>query len=736
MSRVIPHRVASKQRGLATILLVLLVGLALTVTALGVAHGVRGAQDKTLTMHAATRAQMRSWSGVELLRQYLRSENMASPPWSALPWAVPISGVDASTLSAQLVAVTGPDSAGSYVVTADITGAGAGATTTVRAIYNVTRPAVSSGNGNRGPAVDVADFYYDLDMSGGITIKGDNNANFNAMGNVKLDNASITGINAIHATGNAVIGSGIKVNQIYVNGNVTLTGSSAIQSVSALGNVVDNSSGTQGVINSNGNVTIGNGAVNSVNAMGAITASSGGSHGTLNTNATLSVSNGVVNTANAIGNVTLSGGTIKTTNTMGSVNWSSTGTGAIAINANGSVSYAAAGGAISALGDVSLTGGGAASVRTMGNTYVRGYGGIGLLQGKGNLQVDQYAAVTGTIGGALTKLQQWNTNVLVSLLAGFLPPNVTTVALTPIAALQPYALSRPVVDAFALKSAANYVFEYQPAGYTRVSVHDVAGIVSGSYALASDGARKDFLCPIASFNAGSRTCSLSGSTQKTICQGYSTQNACFTYASAGAGKWTIAGISLAPGAYWFDGDLEVSTGIYFNTFIATGHIATSGQHVTKSPNNAGYGPTCANAPSDGVAQTAFFAGLVPTNFCNGATAALTQDSLGNIAFLSGAFRDGVFSGGNIMLGASTKTYGTIVAGNLFNSGGSTTVYGYVAAAGQAALSGNNNALGGSTTLDLTALPSTYTPDVLPCTGNCAPATATSGDATVMWTRYL
>lgn len=735
MKRRIHPRPPQHQRGLATILLVMLVGLALTATALGVAHGVRGAQDKTLTMHAATLAQMRSWSGVELLRQYLRSENMASPPWSSLPWTVTMTGVDPSTLSAQLVSVTGPDSAGRYIVTADLTGAGAGATTTVRAIYSVTRPAVSSTN-NQGPAVDVADFYYDLDMSGGITIKGDNNANFNVMGNVKLDNASITGINAIHATGNATIGSGIKVNQIYANGNVTLTGSSAILSVSALGNVIDNSSGTQGVINSNGSVTISNGVANSVNAMGAIIASSGGSHGILNSNSTLSVSNGLVNTANAIGNVTLSGGTIKTTNTMGSVNWSSTGTGAIAINANGSVIYAAAGGAIAALGDVSLTGGGATSVRTMSNTYVRGYGGIGLLQGKGNLQVDQYAAVIGTIGGALTKLQQWNTNVLVTLLAGFLPPNVATVSLTPIAALQPYELSRPVVDAFSLKSAANYVFEYQSTGYTRVSVRAVGGIATGSYALVSDASRKDFLCPLASFSASSKSCALSGNTLKTICEGYSPQNSCFTYASAGAGKWTIAGISLAPGAYWFDGDLEVSTGTYFNTFIATGHIATSGQHVTKSPNNAGDGPVCTNSPSDGVTQTALFAGLVPTNFCNSATAALTLDSLGNIAFLSGAYRDGVFSGGNIILGASTKTYGTIVAGNMFNSGGSTTVYGYVAAAGQATLSGNNNALGGSTTLDLTALPSTYTPDVLPCTGHCTPTTSTSGDATVMWTRYL
>lgn len=729
-------RARQHQRGITTILVVMLVGLALTATALGVAHSVRGAQDKALAVHTATLAQQRTWAGVELVRQYLQTANLSAPAWTTLPWTIPATGIDSSAISARLVEVSGPDADGNYRVTADVNGSGDGATATLRTIYHVTRPASTGGSTSSGPAIDVANFYYDLNMSGGIVVKGDSSANFNVMGNVTLDNASIIGINAINATGNISIGSGIKVNQIYSNGNVTLSGSSAMQSVSALGNVIDNSSGAQGVINSNGTVTISNGSANTVNAMGAVSAASGGTHGTINTNGNLTVSNGVVNTANVGGNVTVTSGTIKTTNTLGTVSWTSTGTGAVAINANSSILYAAAGGALSARGDVTLTGGGAGSVRTLGNTYVRSYGGIPLLQGKGNLQVDQYAAVTGTIGGTLTKLQQWNTSVLVTILAGFLPTGVNTVALTPVAALQPYTLTRPVVDAYALKSSANYVFEYQSAGYTRVSVQNIAGISAGSYALVSDATRKDFLCPLASFNTTAKTCATAGNLLKTICEGYSTDNSCFTYSKPGTvDKWTIAGISLAPGAYWFDGDLEASTGIYFNTFLATGHISTSGAHITKSPNTAGYGAICANTPTDGVAKTAFFAGLYPTNFCNVIAGTLTLDSLGNIAMLAGGFKNGVFSGGNITLGASTKVYGTIVAGNLFNSGGSTTVYGYVAAAGQAALSGAN-ALGGSTTLDLTSLPVTFTPDALPCTSNCTATVAPTGEASVLWVRYL
>lgn len=720
-----------KQRGIATILVVLLAGTALTATVLGVSYAVRGAQDKTLSMHASTTAQARAWAGVELVRQYLKQETLATPPWTSLPWTAPITGISSGDLSAQVVAVSGPDASGHYAVTADITGAGAASTASLRTVYDVT-PAVTPAGTSNGPNIDAANFYYDLNMTGGIVIKGGSNANFNVLGNVSLDSASIEGVNSIRATGNVSIGSGIKVNTIYGNGDVTLTGSSAITSVSALGNVYANSSGMQGVVNCNGAIVITNGSTGAINARGAVTASSGGTHGTINTNSTTLVTNGTIETVNSIGSVILSGGVVRTTNTMGSDTWTSTGAGATAINANGTVTYAASGGAINAIGDVILTGGGAGTVKSKGNVFVRSYGGISSLQCAGGLQVDQYASVTGTIGGLLLKLQQYNSGVNVSVIPGFSPPNLVSVALTPIAALQPYSLSRPTIDAYALKTSANYQFEYQLSGYTKITVSNVAGISGGEYALVSDASKKDFLCPLASFSAIAKTCAVSGSSAKTICQGYSPQNSCFSYT---LNKWTIAGTSLAPGSMWFDGDLEVSSGTYFNSFIATGNIVTSGAHISKAVNTASYGAICNNTPTDGVTQTAYFAGLYPTNFCNVAAAKLTGDSLGNLAYVAGGWKAGLFFGGNITLGANTKTYGTVIAGNLFNSGGSTTVYGYVAAAGQGAL-GTNNLLGGSTTIDLTSLPATYSPTTLPCMSGCTPTAASTGDAAVLWSRYL
>lgn len=84
-------RLPARQRGMATLMIILLAGLALTVTALGVTHAVRSAQDKQVTVHAATHAQAGAWTGVEVFRQYLKSINQASLEALAAGQAVSIS---------------------------------------------------------------------------------------------------------------------------------------------------------------------------------------------------------------------------------------------------------------------------------------------------------------------------------------------------------------------------------------------------------------------------------------------------------------------------------------------------------------------------------------------------------------------------------------------------------------------------------------------------------------------
>ena len=66
------------QRGITTILTMLLVGLGLTATTMGVMHSVKSTQQKQLAVHAATHSQAGAWVGVEIFRRYLNSIDEAT----------------------------------------------------------------------------------------------------------------------------------------------------------------------------------------------------------------------------------------------------------------------------------------------------------------------------------------------------------------------------------------------------------------------------------------------------------------------------------------------------------------------------------------------------------------------------------------------------------------------------------------------------------------------------------
>ncbi|HCP56015.1 MAG TPA: hypothetical protein DIU04_14915, partial [Pseudomonas sp.] len=86
------HSSLKRQRGVATILLMLLTGLALTVVVASVMYSVRGAQDKTLAVHASTQAQQRAWGGVEYIRSYLAG--LDGETLATLGGELAITGVD------------------------------------------------------------------------------------------------------------------------------------------------------------------------------------------------------------------------------------------------------------------------------------------------------------------------------------------------------------------------------------------------------------------------------------------------------------------------------------------------------------------------------------------------------------------------------------------------------------------------------------------------------------------
>ncbi|MCR6685677.1 hypothetical protein [Pseudoxanthomonas sp.] len=61
----------ARQRGVATLLILLLVGLAVVVTALAVAYSLRSNQQRQLATHSVTTAQASAWRGVEFVRDVL-----------------------------------------------------------------------------------------------------------------------------------------------------------------------------------------------------------------------------------------------------------------------------------------------------------------------------------------------------------------------------------------------------------------------------------------------------------------------------------------------------------------------------------------------------------------------------------------------------------------------------------------------------------------------------------------
>ncbi|UVE17293.1 FapA family protein [Pseudomonas sp. LS44] len=686
-----PRRMPGRQRGMATILIVVLVGMALTVTALGVVHAVRGTQEKQAAMHASTHAQAGAWAGLEIFRSYL--EQLDETALGALLANNQIDmQVGTSTLQAKIVSNLPPASGATekrYTVTANIRNQdnAARATSTIQAVFAV----VAGANAAKPhePWTDVLNIYSDLNMTGGIDVKGGNAAKFNVDGNATLNNASITGIKTLRATGDINIGSAIAVEELFANGNIALGGSATALKASAVGNVNINSGGTQGAIFANGDILISNGSVGTANALGAINASSGGSHGTFTAGKTINISNGTTATANAVGNITASGFPI---------------------------------------------------IRAM------------------NSQADVFCASVNWNNFNSIRAGRATFNCPVAPAKISAPTAVTVLLMTP---LQPFSLPKPNVDAYELKDSANYVFEFRN-GQIQVGVKNVNGIADGSYRIGrikQGGDKWGYLC--AALDGGgfcrdecstvvSGTCTGPGmATLRRLTRGNSENAQSITFNN---GTWRLEGNSpadttppqgtpneavvVAPGALWFEGNVELSNGKFRNSILATGNIASS-SHRTFAINFAGYANICTST---------FYAPLFPTNFCDTAAQQLKPNALGNIALLAGGFVGNTFSGGNINLGASSKIYGSVIAGNLLQTGGDTMINGQVTAASQGGAGSNN--WSGRTTIDLRNLPSGYDPGDIPdmgggtqpCQTDCDPsADSPSGQisqAKLLWSRYL
>ncbi len=686
-----------RQRGVATILVILMIGVGLVSVSLGTLHTVRSTQERQLVAHAQVNSQAGVWAAVDIVRQYLQT--LSAVQLSALdtnqPWA--ITGTEGLTQSATIVNVAGPVAPSiTYRITAHIkaTAVAAQSSSVVEVVYEVTPGSAPQSFELNG----VLDFYNDLNVGGDITLNVPGGANFNVDGDFKAESASISGIGLgrLGVTGDIVIGSAVDAAEVWGR-NITLKGSAAVKQAYAFGTPVDEGGTVAG-----GDIT-----AKAATCCGNFSMSGGTSAVGVHANGNVEINGNGVPLVEARGNVdvtnTVPTGVIKARKNLTARGWDNT------------TSYEAG-------GDIFLVGGGVA------------------------------AGVTAT--GSITCSNSWQSYP--SLRAGGAISNCNPGApsknhpnldpdpvFVPMAKLPPVQLARPTVNAWPLRASANYAFEYI-GGHLTVTVKNVNGITDATYYVKSNSNNpREYLCKAVVNNFCSEPV-------VPFCNGYSANNGCFSTATDnGVTTLTIAGKSMPPGVVWFNGNLALSNGIYYNTFVATGNIATGGSFVSYALN---YAAAYKASPSDTARKNAVcknefdatvkssdFATLYPTNYC-GSDGKYTPNALGNIGLLAGGYNPAVnpdanliYSGGFIELGASNSIYGTVVAGNLLKTGGSTKVYGYISAAGLQ-VSDADNILGGSTMVDVTNLPEGYKPNEIPdMSGGAAGVLA---EARVLWSRYL
>lgn len=275
-----------KQQGVATLLLILLMGLGLTVTALGVMHSIRSVQDRQLSVNASTQTQLRAWNGVEIIRRYLETLSSSAldelKPQKDLTISI---GSDTETIKARIHS-NHYEATDGYTIAVNITAKSSTlAATSIQAVYLI-KPSGSTGSTGgttTTPTTNNAiNIYQNLTMTGGLSYSSGTSGNvaFNVEGVVTLTNASVTGINLIRATDNISVNSSIAIDELYSNKSIYLSGSATVLKASALDSINISSGGTQGALYANKNINITNGTTTTANALGFITASSGGAHGT------------------------------------------------------------------------------------------------------------------------------------------------------------------------------------------------------------------------------------------------------------------------------------------------------------------------------------------------------------------------------------------------------------------------------------------------------------------------
>jgi hypothetical protein len=686
-----------RQKGIATVLIVVLIGIALIATSMGVLHNIRSTQEKHTAVHAITHAQTGAWTGVEAFRLYL---NTLSPTQlAALPATVALSVGDNAygEMSATNVAVT--SNAGVYKISASIVNkhTSANASAAVGVVYEIP----SSNCTNCVELSAPLQFRDDLTVGGQITFNmpSGQKPNINVDGNISMMNVGATAFGALRATGAVSLDSNVRVDEIYSNGNVSLTGDARSVKVTTQGSVTTAGSGGAQLIWANGLISYsGSYLFTGINSLSTITVSPG---------SVMTTDHGI---AKAAGNVSInSGARVDQVHTKGNV----------AANNNPLINTVVAEGNLSC------------SVIPTWNRFTN-------IQLNGTVQ----ASCTTAKAAVGTTVTENMSNSVVTM-----------------SSVQPFSIPRNVIDVWTLKNKANYIFEWDSTvNKAKLTVNNIHGVPNGAVYWIKDNphggssAGTTTLCTAAT----SSTCTAATGLTLDLCIGHSDWNQCFSY-NTSTSTWKFDGKHAVPGILWFKGNVEFANGSNFGTVLATGNVkSVSAALVLTAVNysqtgSSAYNTVClanlsgiTNVTNIDSSYQTKFSDQYPTNLCNKTTGVYIPDTLGNIGVAAGGYDPsgaGAYSGGNIDIAANSKIFGIVLAGNYLFTGGQTEIYGAVSAAVQGTRGVSDNSLGGNTTVDLTRGNANYNPTAIPdmTTGacpDCAGLGYQTPSAKILWSKYL
>ncbi|WP_248768035.1 hypothetical protein [Pseudomonas sp. MWU12-2345] len=703
------------QRGMAATLMILFVGMALTVTALGMMYGIRGAQQQQLAAHATSPAESRVWSGVEWVRLYLQAQlqqdsTLANVTVGNLP-------ISASGLSAQIISKVASGS--STLVTATITATNTLATNTVQVVYVLTPASAASSppSGNLPPALQ---FNGNFNYSGGslsIT-NGSTLANIAVTGVLTISNGSTAYVSGCAKGGINLSGGGIANNAtLYTEGTFAMSSSSqpVNLTVGAKSIAISQSGGsyvaiTAGAFKANvlsGGSTIGTALVggtknpdNSITAAGSGTALitlTDGTVYTLDLSKVIQASGVISTTAGAVlisGTSSLPASISLTYNSVygGDINFLTGTVGTFWGNTMALTGYSATYTALKANSDVSIL------------TAT-----VGQFQGGGNLSVTQYNTPSFTAASQIAgKLLNQNGTAYTGAALANLTQNVATAS--PGLPGVPYCnITTVAVDVTPLKSQANYVFDFvgNTPMLTIQNVKTAAGtaVPAGPYNLTTTDMRTLLGANFLICNYGNTSCGSS--------------------ATPSSG-WTFTGIkAMPPGVLWFNGNITLdgvqSLTRLTNTVLTNASVTltSSGMVPLYSPNFSGYTNLCGGS-------------FYPTNLCNKTAGTLaTWTDASNVSH-SGLPIGNIAIEANSGLSTSGWTlYGNVILGGLVSTSGATTNI-------KGALSTGNNGTSpttisqGGIAIDVSSVTADQTVTTQPTTGSGGGAVQAS--TKVRWIR--